>query len=102
MLGWKVAGMLSSLETQGICSQGTALALASPSPRWDRGPCDRELGKRGLEKGVKVQARSPPLGLILPVMVFHRRELSATGNGGDLHRLCAGGCEAMENQAPFV
>lgn len=82
--------------------EGTALAPASPLPRWDRGPRAGELGRRRLKRGVKVWLRRSCLGLILPMMLFHRCEPSTARNSGALHQLCAGGCKAVENQAPFV
>lgn len=68
------------------------------------GPLTGDPGSRaGRGEGL---AQEIPLALILililTVMPFHCREWRAGRHGGAQHQLCAGGCEAVENQAPFV
>lgn len=62
------------------------------APRWGR-------ARRG--EGL---AQEIPLALILilTVLPLHCWEWSASRQRWAQHQLCTGGCEAIENQAPFV
>lgn len=92
--------MLTSPKLGASAAERTALALASTTLGW--GPLSGDLGRQaGRGEGL---AQEIPLALILilPVMPLHCREWSAGRHCGAQHQLCTGGCEAIENQAPFV
>lgn len=71
-------------------------------PHWDGGPLTGDPGRQARRGEGLAQEIPLALILILPVMPLHCREWSAGRHGGAQHQLCTGGCEAIENQAPFV